>query len=158
MCCAITQHLGTVFVFLAMFVRLKERSIDARILLWISVACSVLGYGTWEILHGSSPRSMLPNRVSRDTHCRLSLRSSFLGSKVFKSSLLVLLALMGLAPVLRTLTAATSSDSIWALSACLFLVNAVLADYSCTRPGSSTQERFAVSYFVKSVKSSQPTG
>ncbi|KAF8560371.1 phosphatidylinositol N-acetylglucosaminyltransferase [Imleria badia] len=121
MCCAITQHLGTVFVFLAIFVRLKERSIDARVLLWMSVTCSVLGYGIWEILHSSNPR---PNR-----------------SKAFKSSLLVLLALMGLAPVLRTLTAATSSDSIWALSACLFLLNTVLADYGCMRPGSFTQER-----------------
>jgi len=124
MCCAITQHLGTVFIFLAIFVRLKERSIDARVLLWMSVACSVLGYGMWEVLHSSNPSHMPPNR-----------------SKAFKSSLLVLLALMGLAPVLRTLTAATSSDSIWALSACLFLLNTVLADYSYMRPGSFTQER-----------------
>ncbi|KAN0100634.1 Phosphatidylinositol N-acetylglucosaminyltransferase subunit C [Tylopilus felleus] len=132
MCCAITQHLGTVFVFLAIFVKLKERSIDARVLLWVSVTCSVLGYGTWEILHSSHPGHMPPNR-----------------SKAFKSSILVLLALMGLAPVLRTLTAATSSDSIWALSACLFLLNTVLADYSCMRPGSFTQERSAVSYILK---------
>jgi len=124
MCCAITQHLGTVFIFLAIFVRLKERSIDARVLLWMSVTCSVLGYGMWEVLHSSNPGHMPSNR-----------------SKAFKSSLLVLLALMGLAPVLRTLTAATSSDSIWALSACLFLLNTILADYSCMRPGSFTQER-----------------
>ncbi|KAG8219824.1 phosphatidylinositol N-acetylglucosaminyltransferase [Butyriboletus roseoflavus] len=124
LCCAITQHLATVFVFLAIFVRLKERLLDARVLLWISVTCSVLGYGVWEILHSSNPSRMPPNR-----------------SKAFKSSLLVLLALMGLAPVLRTLTAATSSDSIWALSACLFLLNTLLADYSCMRSGSFTQER-----------------
>ncbi|KAF8140246.1 phosphatidylinositol N-acetylglucosaminyltransferase [Boletus edulis] len=125
MCCAITQHVGTVFVFLAIFVGLKERSVDARVLLWVSVSCSVLGYGIWEILHSSHPSNIPPNR-----------------SKAFKSSLLVFLALMGLAPVLRTLTAATSSDSIWALSACLFLLNTVLADHSCSmRPGSFTQER-----------------
>jgi len=54
---------------------------------------------------------------------------------------LVFLALMGIAPVLRTLTAATSSDSIWALSACLFLLNTLLADYSCMKSGPYTQER-----------------
>lgn len=41
----------------------------------------------------------------------------------------VFLALVGLAPVLKTLTAATSSDSIWSLSAVLFCLNALLADY-----------------------------
>lgn len=93
--------------------------------------------------------------ICRQTVCRatsisgLSLKHFFSGSKAFKSSLLVLLALMGLAPVLRTLTAATSSDSIWALSACLFLLNTLLADYSCMRSGSFTQERSVVSSFVK---------
>ena len=149
MCCAITQHLGTVFVFLAIFVKLKERSIDARVLLWVSVTCSVLGYGTWEILHSSHPGHMPPNRLSYIIHSGSSLKPHLPGSKAFKSSILVLLALMGLAPVLRTLTAATSSDSIWALSACLFLLNTVLADYSCMRPGSFTQERSAVSYILK---------
>lgn len=51
------------------------------------------------------------------------------GAKVVKSSIMVFLALIGLSPVLKTLTAATSSDSIWALSACLFVLNALLADY-----------------------------
>lgn len=68
------------------------------------------------------------------------------GSKTFKSSLLVFLALMGLSPVLRTLTAATSSDSIWALSACLFLLNALLADYSTLKPVSHSQERWGWYY------------
>lgn len=67
-----------------------------------------------------------------------------------KSSLLVFLALMGLAPVLRTLTAATSSDSIWALSACQFLLNTLLADYSCMKPGSRSQERCTIEFTVTS--------
>lgn len=49
--------------------------------------------------------------------------------KMMKSSIVIFLALMSLAPVLRTLTAATSSDSIWALSAILFVLNLLLADY-----------------------------
>ncbi|KAG2366549.1 phosphatidylinositol N-acetylglucosaminyltransferase [Suillus spraguei] len=117
LCCAITQHLATIFTFLAVFVRLKERWLDARVLLWVSIVSFFGGYALYEILSYSNPG-----------------RGAFTRSNTIKSSLLVFLALMGLSPVLRTLTAATSSDSIWALSACLFLLNALLADYSSMKP------------------------
>jgi Phosphatidylinositol N-acetylglucosaminyltransferase len=56
------------------------------------------------------------------------------GARTVKASLLVFLALIALAPILRTLTAPTSADSIWALATALFLVHAVLADYSYAMP------------------------
>lgn len=43
--------------------------------------------------------------------------------------------LLLLSPVLQTLSKATTSDSIWPLSASLFALNAILADY-----GSDPQE------------------
>ena len=66
------------------------------------------------------------------------------GAKALKASILVFLALMSLSPVLKTLTAATSSDSIWALSACLFILNALLADYTAMRPQSQQRERCVI--------------
>ncbi|KAF8491145.1 hypothetical protein F5888DRAFT_1737076, partial [Russula emetica] len=51
-------------------------------------------------------------------------------ARTVKASLLVFLALIALAPILRTLTAPTSTDSISALTTTLFLVHAALADYS----------------------------
>ena len=42
------------------------------------------------------------------------------------------LVLLAVSPVLRTLTEATTSDSIWALAAVLFALHLVLADYSST--------------------------
>lgn len=48
-----------------------------------------------------------------------------------------LVALYLLAPALKTLTRATTSDSIWALSGTLFALNALLADYRAI-PLSST--------------------
>ncbi|PWY98138.1 phosphatidylinositol N-acetylglucosaminyltransferase [Testicularia cyperi] len=42
------------------------------------------------------------------------------------------LVILAISPVLRTLTESTTSDSIWALSAFLFLLNLALADYSST--------------------------
>lgn len=65
------------------------------------------------------------------------------GAKALKSSILVFLALLALSPVLRTLTAATSSDSIWALSASLFILNALLADYTSAKRGNQIRERSA---------------
>jgi len=53
-----------------------------------------------------------------------------LGARTVKASLLVFLALIALAPILRTLTVPTSADSIAALTTALFLVHAALADYS----------------------------
>ena len=61
--------------------------------------------------------------------------------KAVKSSILIFLALISLAPVLRTLTAATSSDSIWALSAILFIIHALLADYTPQKPDAHVRER-----------------
>jgi phosphatidylinositol glycan class C protein len=52
------------------------------------------------------------------------------GAHLVKASLLIFLALIALAPILRTLTAPTSADSISALTVALFLIHAVLADYS----------------------------
>ncbi|KAF9013492.1 phosphatidylinositol N-acetylglucosaminyltransferase [Cyathus striatus] len=113
--CPVTQHLATIFIFLAIFVRLKEHNLDPRTLVWITIACFCTGYATWNFLG----RTAISLEDRRNTHL-----------KAFKSSILIFLALVSLSPVLRTLTAATSSDSIWALSAVLFALNAILADYS----------------------------
>jgi phosphatidylinositol N-acetylglucosaminyltransferase subunit C len=58
-----------------------------------------------------------------------------IGIKTVKSSILVFLALIAVTPVLKTLTEATSSDSIWALAAILFGLNVLLADYGGPAPG-----------------------
>ncbi|GLB34705.1 putative phosphatidylinositol n-acetylglucosaminyltransferase [Lyophyllum shimeji] len=113
--CAITQHISTIFIFLATFVRLRERLLDPRTLVLISVACFVAGYTVWSWLDVA----MISKADRNANHL-----------KALKSSILIFFALMSLSPVLRTLTAATSSDSIWALSAVLFILNALLADYS----------------------------
>ncbi|KAJ2912360.1 hypothetical protein MD484_g8063, partial [Candolleomyces efflorescens] len=58
---------------------------------------------------------------------------------------MVFLTLVSLSPVLRTLTAATSSDSIWALAAVLFILNALLADYTAANAeNTESQSRLVV--------------
>ncbi|EWC44142.1 hypothetical protein DRE_07199 [Drechslerella stenobrocha 248] len=46
-----------------------------------------------------------------------------------KSALLIYSTLLGLSPILKSLTRKTTSDSIWALSSWLFLVNLLCFDY-----------------------------
>ncbi|KAI0963555.1 hypothetical protein AcW1_000600 [Taiwanofungus camphoratus] len=126
--CAISQHLATIFTFLAIFVHLNERRLDPRILVWASVGGFVVGFLVWELLDCQST-------ISRNVNSNR--------AKTVKSSILVFLALMSLSPVLRTLTAATSSDSIWALSASLFTLNALLADYTALKHGGHLRERLS---------------
>jgi len=79
----------------------------------------------------------LPPSISPRTKARL---------KTFKSALLIFSALLGLSPILKSLTKSTSSDSIWALATWLLIINIFFFDYgsayapktSETTPVSST--------------------
>lgn len=121
----VTQHLTTILLFISTFIRLEERSLDPRILMWISILSFLSGYLIWETL----------DRLAHKPYRGLDR------FRTIKSSILIFLALMSLSPVLRTLTAATSSDSIWALSATLFIINTLLADYTAADMLGAVQER-----------------
>jgi len=117
---SITQHVCVLFTFIAVFIHLRRESLDPRFVLWACVVGFGVGYAAWEALQGheTPPVNVKEQRV-----------------KAVKSSVLVFLALISVTPVLKTLTEATSSDSIWALSAILFTINAILADYGGPEPG-----------------------
>lgn len=46
-----------------------------------------------------------------------------------KSAILIYCAVLGLSPILKSLTKSTSSDSIWAISCWLFIINVFFFDY-----------------------------
>lgn len=60
---SISQHLATIFIFIAVFVKLKERILDPRILVWVSIISFVTGYFAWEMLqyYSASPKSAPTN-------------------------------------------------------------------------------------------------
>ncbi|KAF8754065.1 Phosphatidylinositol N-acetylglucosaminyltransferase [Rhizoctonia solani] len=116
----VTQHLSNTALFLSIFARLKSGLLDPRVLVCLGSGLSILGFGIHELASSES-------NVNKSTPYTNRL------AQALKSSILVFLALASLAPVLRTLTAATSDDSIWALSATLFILHAVLADYTPER-------------------------
>jgi phosphatidylinositol glycan class C protein len=135
--CTICQHLSVIFVFLAVFTRLLDQTLDPRLLVIVSSASFVVGCIVWEFMEYfgsdaawntfSEHRTFLFFKVFI-----VALIQSIcgLGARAVKASLLIFLALIALAPILRTLTAPTSADSISALTTALFLVHAALADYS----------------------------
>lgn len=61
--------------------------------------------------------------------------------ETFKSSLLIILYLLTLSPVLKSLTKSTSSDSIWALSSWLCILNVMFNDYQIDFPKLSKSEK-----------------
>lgn len=125
--CTITQHVAVIFVFLATFVQLNEHLLDPRTLVWICVACFLVCYTIWNILDDGKHKEQALRKTNNDNN-----NSNNTHLKVLKSSIMVFLTLIAISPVLRTLTAATSSDSIWALSSILFILNILLADYTAT--------------------------
>jgi len=124
--CAVTQQISSISIFTSIFMLLFDRRLDPRLLASLSLAIFLLGFLCWEFT--------LPNSDE------LFVRA--LRSETIKSSILVLLTLVALSPILRTLTASTSSDSIWPLSAVLLVLSAILNDYGGARRPGRTSERF----------------
>ncbi|KAF7926699.1 uncharacterized protein EAE97_010208 [Botrytis byssoidea] len=79
-----------------------------------------------------------PTRPVHTPHnSRLSHRTS-LRLSTAKSALLIYFTLLGLSPILKSLTRSTSSDSIWAMSFLLFTINIFFFDYATPSPSSSS--------------------
>jgi phosphatidylinositol glycan class C protein len=86
---------------------------------------------------GSEPFPSLQTTISRQSRVSYAL-TKFSPSlsrriqtrlKTFKSAILIYFALLGLSPILKSLTKSTSSDSIWALATWLLIINIFFFDY-----------------------------
>ncbi|KZS92974.1 phosphatidylinositol N-acetylglucosaminyltransferase [Sistotremastrum niveocremeum HHB9708] len=106
------QHICSISILLSIFIKLYTNQLDPRLLVLIITSTFIVGFALCEALSEEEERTLRETRA-----------------KVIKSCILVFLTLIALSPVLRTLTAPTSSDSIWALSAFLLFLCLVLADF-----------------------------
>ncbi|KAH8719392.1 phosphatidylinositol N-acetylglucosaminyltransferase-like protein subunit C [Phaeosphaeriaceae sp. PMI808] len=130
----IVQHLASVAIFCCCFVAIfNGRVSPVAIVGWASL-CTLLAWALWDywvgresgLLQPQSPATPKfdPGGVppkSRRTRKRL---------VTAKSAALIYAALLGLSPILKSLTRSTTSDSIWALSTWLLLMNVAFFDYS----------------------------
>lgn len=108
----IAQQFLLVLLFVSVFVHLYLGRIEAPQLIWagcgVAVCLLCVSFG----------------------HRRKRARSAFALRQIVPSFAVLALTLHALSPVLRTLGEATTSDSIWALTAMLFGGHLALADYS----------------------------
>ena len=88
----------------------------------------------------TTPRPPSPPPPPAYQPANTSLRKSRIIS-TFKSALLIYFTLLGLSPILRSLTKGVTSDSIWAIATWLFIANFLSFDYS-----SSVERNFPASF------------
>jgi hypothetical protein len=62
--CAVTQHICTISIFLATFIHINTGHLDPRVLVWVSIGCSVGGYLIWEALSREAPETRKEQRMS----------------------------------------------------------------------------------------------
>ncbi|KAK3847414.1 MAG: phosphatidylinositol N-acetylglucosaminyltransferase subunit C [Linnemannia gamsii] len=108
----ISQHISSIVIFVAVFIYLYLEMLTSHTLITIGTAGSAIGYGFWDW-----------------SNTMLTPDSNFQRRKIFKGAVLFFLTLLGLTPILKTLTEKTSEDTIWALTVILFLANLAFHDY-----------------------------
>lgn len=114
----IIQQVAVVIIFMVFFHLIHINLIPLGWLLWLANSVSVTFYVAW----------LWQVRRERDDNKKRA------GKQSGKSGVLFLMTLLGLTPVLKTLTEDVSSDSIWILTATCLLLNLLFYDYTVTGP------------------------
>lgn len=106
----LTQHLSSVTIFVTAFIGIYTNRLAPSALALSSSLVTILAYIFWDFTSHQSKLVNTPRTV--------------------KSAGLIFFTLLGLSPVLKSLTESTASDSIWALSVGLFCAEIIAHDYS----------------------------
>jgi phosphatidylinositol glycan class C protein len=131
----IVQHLASVIMFCCCFVAIIHGRVSpVAVVGWASL-CTLLAWVLWDYWMGHKSPLHLPTRTDYDVNASTSTgppspRSTRQRLATAKSAALIYSALLGLSPILKSLTRSTTSDSIWALSTWLLLINVAFFDYS----------------------------
>ena len=121
-------------IFVGIFIHLLERRISPTSLCFSTISTSAVG---WVLCSLLEPRLKEAKPASQSTAGRKKRGPVAVQIGRLLSLLLLALVLFALSPLLRTLTEATTSDSIWALTSALLALNIALADYSTVAKMSS---------------------
>ncbi|KAF2741768.1 phosphatidylinositol N-acetylglucosaminyltransferas-like protein subunit C [Sporormia fimetaria CBS 119925] len=143
----VVQHVASVAIFCCCFVAIAQEKVSPVSVVSCATVCTVLGWTCWDYwvsqedhdrpdspdssLSGTYPPALdtpayQPPYV--DPMSSLSPRNQ-VRLATAKSALLIYAALLGLSPILKSLTRSTTSDSIWALSTWLLCMNVLFFDY-----------------------------
>ncbi|KAK9472983.1 phosphatidylinositol N-acetylglucosaminyltransferase subunit C [Dipodascopsis tothii] len=108
----IIAHMATVALFISVFIEIYARGSEP-----LGVAAGGSGLTLAGFLTIDSCKGIPANSKTQ----------------TFKSAFIIVSTLLGLSPVLKSLTQSTASDSIWAVSFWLLLANVYFHDYSSRR-------------------------
>ncbi|ORY79849.1 pig-C [Protomyces lactucae-debilis] len=117
----LTSHLASVIVFVCAFVGIYDDAASPLTVVGVSTALTVLGYLYWTWQTVQSARPTQESTVRTTEHTR---------PETIKSAVLIVLTILGLSPILNSLTLSSDSDSIWTIALYLFLANIAFLDYS----------------------------
>ncbi|KAI9268739.1 phosphatidylinositol N-acetylglucosaminyltransferase subunit C [Sporodiniella umbellata] len=106
----ISQQLSSVGIFIAIFIYLQNSVMSGHHLIWAGSLSTGIGYVFWDLI-------MVKTR-------------EFKRQRVAKSAFFFFITLLGLSPILKTLTSQISHDTLWALTVICFLINVLFHDYS----------------------------
>jgi phosphatidylinositol glycan class C protein len=129
----IAQHISSIVIFIAVFINLEQQKLATNSLIIAGTLMTSLGYIFWDYSvvqtvpsYASKSRTIGHTKTFQIPNVNIYL----IGNKTAKGALFFFATLLGLSPILRTLTLKTSDDTIYALTACLFIVNMLSHDYS----------------------------
>ncbi|KAJ6269471.1 phosphatidylinositol N-acetylglucosaminyltransferase subunit C [Bipolaris maydis] len=134
----IVQHLASVIIFCCCFIAIIHGRVSpVAVVGWASM-CTVLAWVLWDHWMGQEFKTVanVPLTPTSETDEVVPQASQALSPRAkqrlatAKSAILIYAALLGLSPILKSLTRSTTSDSIWAISAWLLMMNVAFFDYS----------------------------
>ena len=129
----IVQHLASVAIFCCCFIAIIHGRVSpVAVVAWASL-CTLLAWVVWDYWMGHEQRlhtSTLADPSVDSSKGRTASQRMQQRLTTAKSAALIYAALLGLSPILKSLTRSTTSDSIWALSTWLLLINVAFFDYS----------------------------
>ncbi|RHZ61255.1 hypothetical protein Glove_349g102 [Diversispora epigaea] len=108
----ISQHISSIMIFIAVFIYLYLEILSGPILITSGTVFTIIGYIFWDKSISKTDPSYEYKRW-----------------RTAKGFALFFAALLGLSPILKTLTRTISDDTIWALTVILFLANMLFHDY-----------------------------
>jgi len=136
----IVQHLASVAIFCCCFVAIIQGNVSPLSVVGWATICTVLAWVLWDYWQGQkleangdtaakgSDADEASDSQSDSTPAPTSRYQQRIST--IKSAVLIYAALLGLSPILKSLTKSTTSDSIWAISTWLLMMNVAFFDYS----------------------------
>lgn len=142
----IVQQLASVAIFCCCFVAIIQGNVSPLSVVGWATLCTVLAWILWDHWQGQALKASANTDLNSNSSVAGEDTDSDADSELeipltpppryrqrmstIKSAVLIYGALLGLSPILKSLTKSTTSDSIWAISTWLLMMNVAFFDYS----------------------------